>query len=37
MAWSGLQPPAGFGYLLKLTIQRGYLQGYAAAMLFGSW
>jgi len=24
-----------FGYLLKLTMQRGYLQGYAAAMLLG--
>jgi NADH-quinone oxidoreductase subunit L len=23
------------GYALKLTVQRGYLQGYAAAMLFG--
>ena len=23
------------GFALKLTIQRGYLQGYAAAMLFG--
>ena len=23
------------GWSLKLTIQRGYLQGYAAAMLFG--
>jgi hypothetical protein len=23
------------GFVLKLTVQRGYLQGYAAAMLFG--
>ena len=27
--------PAVPGYGLKLTVQRGYLQGYAAAMLFG--
>ncbi|MDB5172050.1 MAG: nuoL [Phycisphaerales bacterium] len=30
----GAVPQIG-GFLLKLTIQRGYLQGYAAAMLFG--
>jgi NADH-quinone oxidoreductase subunit L len=30
----GTIPQIG-GFLLKLTIQRGYLQGYAAAMLFG--
>ena len=24
-----------FGQSLRLTVQRGYLQGYAAAMLFG--
>jgi hypothetical protein len=23
------------GFVLKLTMQRGYLQGYAAAMFFG--
>jgi NADH-quinone oxidoreductase subunit L len=27
--------PQFSGYALKLTVQRGYLQGYAAAMLFG--
>jgi NADH-quinone oxidoreductase subunit L len=27
-------PQAG-GWVLKLGVQRGYLQGYAAAMLFG--
>ncbi|HWE04457.1 MAG TPA: NADH-quinone oxidoreductase subunit L [Tepidisphaeraceae bacterium] len=31
---AGLIPQAG-GVFLKLTVQRGYLQGYAAAMLFG--
>jgi NADH-quinone oxidoreductase subunit L len=30
----GMIPQAG-GVFLKMTIQRGYLQGYAAAMLFG--
>jgi NADH-quinone oxidoreductase subunit L len=30
----GFIPQAG-GFVLKLTTQRGYLQGYAAAMLFG--
>lgn len=27
--------PQFFGFFLKLTVQRGYLQGYAVAMLFG--
>ena len=27
--------PQGGGVFLKITVQRGYLQGYAAAMLFG--
>jgi hypothetical protein len=27
--------PQFSGTALKLTVQRGYLQGYAAAMLFG--
>jgi NADH-quinone oxidoreductase subunit L len=27
--------PQASGFALKLTTQRGYLQGYAAAMLFG--
>ena len=27
--------PTFFGYVVKFTTQRGYLQGYAAAMLFG--
>ena len=31
---AGMIPQAG-GVFLKLTVQRGYLQGYAAAMLFG--
>ena len=31
---AGMIPQSG-GVFLKLTIQRGYLQGYAAAMLFG--
>ena len=30
----GFIPQAG-GFALKLTTQRGYVQGYAAAMLFG--
>ena len=30
----GLLPQVG-GFALKLTTQRGYLQGYAVAMLFG--
>jgi len=30
----GIVPQAS-GFVLKLTMQRGYLQGYAAAMLFG--
>jgi NADH-quinone oxidoreductase subunit L len=32
---AGMIPQAG-GIFLKLTVQRGYLQGYAAAMLFGA-
>ena len=31
---AGMIPQAG-GIFLKLTVQRGYLQGYASAMLFG--
>jgi NADH-quinone oxidoreductase subunit L len=31
---AGMIPQAG-GFILRLTVQRGYLQGYAAAMLFG--
>ena len=31
---AGMFPQAG-GVFLKMTVQRGYLQGYAAAMLFG--
>lgn len=31
---AGMIPQAG-GILLKLTVQRGFMQGYAAAMLFG--
>ena len=27
--------PQASGFTLKLTTQRGYLQGYAASMLFG--
>jgi NADH-quinone oxidoreductase subunit L len=27
--------PQGPGYFLRIVVQRGYLQGYAAAMLFG--
>ena len=32
---AGMIPQAG-GIFLKMTVQRGYLQGYAAAMLFGA-
>jgi NADH-quinone oxidoreductase subunit L len=27
--------PRGPGWVLRVSVQRGYLQGYAAAMLFG--
>jgi hypothetical protein len=30
----GYVPTLG-GFAVKITVQRGYLQGYAAAMLFG--
>jgi NADH:ubiquinone oxidoreductase subunit 5 (subunit L)/multisubunit Na+/H+ antiporter MnhA subunit len=35
MVWAISFVPQLSGFAVKLTLQRGYLQGYAAAMLFG--
>jgi hypothetical protein len=35
LVWAVSFIPQASGWSLKLTTQRGYLQGYAATMLFG--